>query len=399
MNHSAGLSWDEMGLNFITLFPENIAFYYPVDPVNSLNITALIGKTSVTVTVQDSSWSYKSSLTPGKPQNIALPAAVEEYRFGSTYRTVQISSNDYIVVQSISQRGDSVQTNVIQPRKNLGTYFIIPPLNYTQMINTFSPSTSNVSKRYSSFRLVIINSEEAPGIVTIEKTTANLIYNLDNFEALQLEMDGTEISVTSNFAAVVMLTHPCVETAECRCNMVVNPIVPKYQFDTRFVVPSIANISNAWVHLTSWLTNASNSLPTLQSKPWLVDTTALASLKLIGPGFIIETIPLLKFSACYLVHVTSAEAQALVIAETDSRDSVYIDGDLLSSTQWSAIADSVYSWVLVPLDATHVIWHPSTLIAVFVFEKSTNIYEGSAICLSAKPGENHIFDGGFWCHE
>ncbi|XP_016313652.1 uncharacterized protein LOC107666734 [Sinocyclocheilus anshuiensis] len=396
-----GQSWDSYGINFITVFPENIAFYYPRTPVNTLSITALFPDTKVEVLVSEVS-TYSDTLPAGKPVNVTLPLGTEEYHLGSTSQTVRVSSTGLIVVQSISKKGDSVQTNVVQPQKNHGTLYTIPSLNYSQMLNTFYQSARNVSKRYSSFRLVIINGEYFIIYVTIVKLARNKTYTLNPYTALQLQTDGTETAVYSDYKVAVMMTHPCVETEECRCNMVLNQLYSDRLQDSRFVVPSILNTSNFWLHVTSSVkTNASGgdlelstvnaysskllSLPSLQFESQFINTSFPAYLQLVGPGIIVEPISQYMFSACYLAPVSSTDAKALIIAETNYRDSVYIDGDLLLSSAWSTIANSVYSSVLVPLDDTHVIWHPSTKIAVYVFEKSTHVYGGPAIPLSENP--------------
>ncbi|XP_026083855.1 uncharacterized protein LOC113059528 [Carassius auratus] len=396
-----GQSWDSLGDSFITIFPENIAFYHPLSPVNALNITAVLPNTVVKVFISEQ-LTYKIKPPEGRPVTVTLPADIEEYQFGATSQTVRISSTKKIVVQSISKKEDSVQTNVIQPLKNLGTVYTIPLLNYSQMINTFYQSARDVSKRYSSFRLVIVNGEDFINNVIIVKRSIENNYILDPFTALQLQVDGTETEIYSDYGVAVMLTHPCVETEECKCNMVLNQLHPDAQWDSRFVVPSILNTGNVWLHVTSSVEISASggdlesntvdaysskllSLPSLQLGSQFIHTSNPASLRLVSPGIIIEPISQSKFSACYLVPVSSTDAKALIIAETNYRDSVYIDNDLLLSTEWSTVANSVYSSVLVSLDNIHIIWHPSTKIGVYVFEKSTHVYGGPAISLSAKP--------------
>ncbi|KAK7146967.1 hypothetical protein R3I94_009724 [Phoxinus phoxinus] len=395
-----GQSWDSVGVKFITAFPENIAFYYPDNPVNALNITAIHADAVVIVSILDSPWTHQDTLPAGKPVTVTLPLGVEKYSFVQTLQTVMISSTELIVVQSISRRGDSVQTNVVQPLKNLGTFYSIPALNYSNMINVFFESAINSSKIYSSFRLLIINGEDTSNLIKIVKKPNNIIYNLDPYAVLQLQTDGTEIAVESDYRVAVMLTHPCVMTSECKCNMVVNQLHPDTQWDSRFARPSLGNV---WLHLTSStnvIVSGGNiqsgtfeaysskllSLASLTSYSPLISTSGPASLRLVGPGLVIELIPLSRFSACYLVvPVDLTGAEVFVIAETEYRNSVYIDGHLLSSTQWSTISDSEYSSALVSLDGTHVIWHPSTKIAVYVFEGSSYLYGGAAISLSANP--------------
>ncbi|KAK2902717.1 hypothetical protein Q8A67_007430 [Cirrhinus molitorella] len=396
-----GQSWDSFGLNFITIFPENIAFYYPQRPNHALNITALYPNTKVEVFVSGVS-TYEDTMPAGKPVSVPLSSGIERHQFGFISQTVRISSTKDIVVQSISKKGDSVQTNVVQPMKHYGTFYTIPSLNYSQMFNTFYQSAKNISKRYSSFRLIIISGLDLANSVTIVKTLGNQTYTLYGYNALQLQMDGTETAVYADSKVAVMLTHPCVELEECRCNMVLNQLFPDTLKGTSFIVPSILNTSNFWLHVSSSVKNSASggdlkpttldafsskllSLPSLQLGSQFIFTSYPASLRLVVPGMIIEPISQDMFSACYLAPVSSTDAMALIIAETNYRDSVYIDRDLLLSTKWSSIANSAYSSVLVSLDDTHVIWHPSTKIAVYVFEMSTNVYGGPAIALSSKP--------------
>lgn len=404
-----GQSWDSLGLDFITAFPENIAFYYPVNPVNALSITAVHADTVVTVSISNSTWTYQDTLPAGKPVTVTLPLGIEKYSFVQTLQTVKIRSTRGIVVQSSSQRGDSVQTNVVQPLKNLGSIYSIPALNYSKMINTFfqSDSARNISKRYRSFRLVIINVKDTSNLIKIVKKPENIMFILDPYAVLQLQTDGTEISVQSEYKVAVMLTHPCVETSGCRCNMVVNQLYPDTEWGSRFAVPALG-LLNVHLHVTSStdiIASGGNiqsgtfkayssqllSLPSLKLGSQFINTSDPASLKLVGQGFLIELIPLSRFSACYLVPVNSTGANVLVIAETESRNSLYIDGDLLSSNKWSTISDSEYSSVFVSFDEAHVIWHPSTKIAVYVFELSTYMYRGPAISLSANPGKKPIY--------
>ncbi|XP_043116647.1 uncharacterized protein LOC122360262 [Puntigrus tetrazona] len=393
-----GQSWNSYGTDFITIFPENIAYYYPLDPVNTLSITALFPNTKVEVFVSDD-LTYSDTPPAGKPVTVTLPLGTEQYLLGYTYQTVRVTSTGQIVVQSNSKKGNSVQTKVVQPVKNHGTVYTIPSLNYSQMLNNFYQSARNVSKRYSSFRLIIINGDYRTTNVTVVKQAKNETYTLYAYQAVQIQTDGTETAVCSNHRVAAMLTHPCVEMENCGCNMVLNQLYPNSMLDSSFIVPSIVNTSNFWLHVTSsvknkvsgWdleltTVNANSSvllpLPSLQFESQFIRTSYPASLQLFAPGIVTEPISQYMFSACYLALVSSTDATALIIAETNYRDSVYIDGDLLLSTAWSAIADSVYSSVSVALDDVHVIWHPSTRIAVYVFERKTHVYGGPAIPLS-----------------
>ncbi|XP_051577908.1 uncharacterized protein LOC127454622 isoform X2 [Myxocyprinus asiaticus] len=400
-----GQSWSDYGYYFITAFPENIAFYYPFIPSNYLKITALYNDTSVDVYLSHTLM-FTNTLQSGDTTIVTLN--VEQYQFGQSYRSVIINSSDYIVVLSVSHRGDSVQTNVVQPLQNLGTIYTIPSLNYSEMISTFNEMGENISKKNSLFRLVIINSEDVNNHVIIQRQQFQYTEIILNPNGLvQLPINGSEIAIVADYRVAVLLTHPCVETASCRCNMVVNQLRPDLQWSNLFLVPSVVHMSKTWLHVTSAMniqlsganlepTNfapyPSNllSIPSVQSNSQYIFASDAVSLRIISPGLFIELIPLYMFHACYLVQISSTQGEVLVIAETAYKDNVHIDSSLLSSTDWSPIAQTQYSSVSVILDGEHVIWHSSSRIGVYMFERMRSgiLYGGPAIALKMQPDKN-----------
>ncbi|XP_052003567.1 uncharacterized protein LOC127658358 [Xyrauchen texanus] len=400
-----GQSLSDYGYYFITAFPENIASYYPLYPSNYLKITALYNDTSVDVYF-NRMLIYNSTLQSGCTETVILPVEVEQYQFGQSYESVVIQGSYYIVVQSVSQRGDSVQTNVVQPLQNLDTFYTIPSLNYSEMISTFSQMSVNISKKYSSFRLIIINSQGLNNQVIIQRQQfQDTVIILQPHGLVQLPINGSEITIEADYKVAVLLTHPCVETKSCRCNMVVNQLRPDFKWRNEFIVPSVVNLGTNWLHVTStmnitlysgWNLEPSNfepypsntlSLPSVQSDSQYIYTSKAASVRLVSPGLFIELIPFNMFRACYMVQFKSTQGEVLVIAETFYRDDVYIDSDLLSSTEWSPIINTDYSSVSVILDGAHTIWHPSTRIGVYMFERMTSgiPYGGPAIALKTQP--------------
>ncbi|XP_051575770.1 uncharacterized protein LOC127453456 isoform X2 [Myxocyprinus asiaticus] len=402
---SQGQSWSDYGYHFITAFPENIASYYPLYPSNYLNITALYNDTSVDVYFNQT-LIYNNTLQSGRTETVTLPVDVEQYQFGQSYESVMIQSSYYIVVLSVSQRGDSVQTNVVQPLQNLYTFYTIPSLNYNEMMSTFNQMANNISKKYSSFRLIIINSQGLNNQVIIQRQQfQDTVIILKPNGLVQLPINGSEITIVADYKVAVLLTHPCVETESCRCNMVVNQLRPDFKWSNEFIVPSVVNMSKTWLHVTSTMNiqlysgvklEPSNfepypsnplSLPSVQSDSQYIYTSEAASLRLVSPGVFIELIPLYMFHACYLVQFKSTQGEVLVIAKTAYTDNVHIDSNLLSSTEWSPITNTQYSSVSVILDGAHIIWHPSTTIGVYMFErmKSGILYGGPAIALKTQP--------------
>lgn len=371
------------GTAFVTAFPENIASFYPYSSRNSLNITALYNNTEVNVIVGNST--YQLILLQGETHIFTLSSDVLESKLTQSLKTVRVSSSKNIVVVSISVQGDSVQTNALWPYESLGLYYSIPVLNYSGILSTFYQDPQYVSERYKFFRLLIINTVGYKNIITIAQKTlqANTV-ELQPWAFLQLQLTGSEIAVSGIYKVAVILAHPCMEVTKCNCNMVVNQLSPDDWWGYNFIVPYINNM--AWLHVTeNTYTQAAGTLDPIKPGGKYITTTYPSSLRIISPGIIIEVIPENLFSACYLVQFSWQNGSVLVIAETALKSNVYIDSKLLVSNNWVTIADTDYSVASVSLSDRHVIWHPTSKIAVYSFSK---MYSGTQYGSLAVPLSN-----------
>ncbi|XP_059364779.1 IgGFc-binding protein-like [Carassius carassius] len=401
-----GLTVVGYGDNFITAFPENIGFFYPSGTMNYLKVTALHKNTSFTVfyngTQQD-----QYIPNSGQTMSVVFPKSAEIYQLGSSFLSVRITSDKNITVVSISQREGSIQSHVVQPTVNLGTNYLIPLLDYRGYLESFDlPRLDNTTMRYSSFKLLIINAVDSQNNVTIVKQTSasdirNETFSMDPYQLVQFQTNGSVLRVKSGKEIAVMLTHPCVETQSCNCNMVINQILPS-QFQGRsFIVPSIFNSSETKLLVlsenTSSLFHNGNQLQATPStflpiselqKSQLINATEQVSLRLFSPGIIVELIPETMFFACFLLQFSSTNGKALVIAETDSKDDVHTHNGLLSVSDWTAIAGTNYSSVVVTIqDQIATIWHPTSRIGVYMLEDMSAkvMFGGPAIPINEKP--------------
>lgn len=401
---------ESYGKDFITAFPESIAYYHPRGSSNTLQITAFYNDTAVSITINYTNV-YNEKLQPGQTKTVHFPKYVEQYRFTRSLYFVRVNSTKLIVVLWISQRGDSVQSHFVQPVKNLGKLYSIPFNNYNQMMASSSSMADLLatdSWRYSSFRLIIINAENIMNAISIQTvgTNAQRAFNftLRPYELFQFQTNGSEIKVYSSNTVAVLLTHPCVEATGCDCNMVVNHVLPQNLWGQTFVVPSLKNLNSTWLQVTSTMkvmhrgqnikilaSDSSDliSFPYLESESQFISASNNVSIRLISPGLILELMPETMFAACYLLQINSTEGEAFIIAETASRGDVHIDGDLISSTDWKTITSSNYSSVSVPISGTHVIWHPTSRIGVYMFERMESgiPYGGPAVILNEDPGK------------
>ncbi|XP_052435015.1 uncharacterized protein LOC127975199 [Carassius gibelio] len=407
----SALSVESYGKDFITAFPENIAYYYPQESSNTLQISAFYNHTLVSISVNYTNV-YNDKLQSGQTKIVHFPKYIEQYQFTKSPLLVKVNSTENIVVHWLSKRSNSVQSYIVQPVRNLGTLYSIPFINYNQMMASFYNMSDQLAPdnwRYNSFRLIVINAENTVNFIIVQSISADgqkaFGIMLRPYELYQFQTNGSDIKLYSNSSIAVMLTHPCVETTECDCNMVVSQVLPQKLWGHTFVVPLVKNLNTSWLQVTNtaevWLngrnikTQQSNSselipFPELNNASQFISASNVVSIRLMSPGLVLELIPETMYAACYLVQMNSTEGEAVIIAPTASMDNVYIDGQLLNSTGWKPIPYSNYSSISVSLNGVHVIWHPTSRIGVYRFEKMESgiPYGSPAVILNKNPDRN-----------
>ncbi|KAA0702820.1 hypothetical protein E1301_Tti016596 [Triplophysa tibetana] len=413
---SQGLATVSYGKDFITAFPENTGYFYPYTSSRSLRITALHNDTTFNVHFNNTQ-TPSSVLQSGQTVSVSFPITAEVHRLGSSSNSIRITSEKDIVVHSFSQTDattayNSVQSHVVQPITKLGTSYLIPSLNQSDLVQTFSGSLAPLcSQRYSSFKLIIINAEDTENTLTIFKSISGSVQEekikISSYQLLQMQADASLIKVESSHKVAVILTHPCLEnTTSCKCNMIVNQILPAQFQGQNFVVPYIPGITQSRLLMTSNDMSASLSHNNVQLQPspsgflslsdqmksQYVKASGYVSLTLISPGLIFEVIPENMFAACYLLQFysdTSSTKKALVIAETGSKNNVHKQNIPVTNTQWTEIIGTKYSSAEISFsEFTTVIWHPTSKIAVYLLENSgTSVYGGPAIPINTQPDE------------
>lgn len=336
----------------------------------------------------------------------------EQNNFTRFLHSVRVVGTRRIVVLWIAQRGDSIQTNVVQPVENLGQSYSIPALNYSKVTglpNIPDPlAPISVNRTYNTFRLIIINAENSMNDVSVRVSSLfpamfpSHSVRLNPYEVYQV-FTRSSVSITSVRKVAVLLTHPCMETPECGCNMVVSQVLPSTLWGDKFIIPSLSITNAAWLHVSAIsmvyfkeknLRSSSDYWSTLIPFPHLDEQSPFINaknntpLRIVSPGSIIEIIPTAMFAACYLVLFNSTEGEVFVVAEKGHEGDVHIDHEPLESSDWKE-SNSGYSSVSVSLTGTHVIWHPTSKIGVYMFERMNGgtLYGGSAIPLSEVPGK------------
>ncbi|XP_065095963.1 uncharacterized protein [Paramisgurnus dabryanus] len=413
---SQGFSMVSYGKSFITAFPENLGYFYPKTS-SSLRVTALHDGTSVDIVYNGSSTPTQTITNILKCQTltVAFQKSAEVYQLDYFTQSIRITSNKYIVVHSISSTNFtnntiSAQTNVVQPDENLGMNYLIPSLNYTNFLTTFGISQST---KYNSFRLIIINAEDAENNITIVKNISDKIqlvnFTIPSYQLIQLQADDSMMMLNSSCKIAVLLTHPCLDKKNCTCSMIVNQILPVRFQGQNFVVPFVRGITQRQLFMTSndkadllsqfktLLTPSSSgylSLPDLYTR--YVTASSNVSLRLIIPGLFIELIPENLFAACYMLPFYSNNQWAVVITKTDSKNQVRIGTGQLINTDWLELSNTQYSKTEILLSSQlTVIWHPSSKIAVYIVEIIGNtVFGGPAIPINENPDPNGCMPPG-----
>ncbi len=364
------------------------------------------------------------SLAEGIVWTLNLTKQVEESQFMFSKKTFRITSDKNITVLSVSGWERRFQSHVVLPKQNLGEVYQVPSLNYTKIAMSFN-LTMTSAVRFLPFRLMIINVVDMDNTVTIKQVdekgqSQEDKIRLDPYNLYQIQINGSVTQIKANDKVAVILTHPCFDSKNCSCNMVLNQLHPyvSNNNEDRFLMPPIVSAiqllvttnqpfkvcQGYFINCTSvWVQNSSDILPLIpnfKSNISLISTNIQVSIRLISPGLILDLIPISKFSGCYLVDFSSSNSGALVIANTSSADAVRMNNQPLPQyIKWNIMNGTEYSWALVEGERIRTIWHPFARIGVYMIEslESNNTYGSAATVINTDPGKcfNQIT---FYCH-
>ncbi|KAF4076180.1 hypothetical protein AMELA_G00227360 [Ameiurus melas] len=390
----------DYGTDFVTAFPENLAYYFPAPLSLSLKITTFVPNTNVQII--SGAVINTSFITTPQVFVVNCPD-LEVNQIGLSFKALRIISDHNITVVSISRRKDSIQTNIVPPTNRLGVEYLVPSPDFSTIavqLNTYNVSQfigSTPVPMEFAFGVIIINAVNVSNDVTVTSPTAgDDEITLDPFQLILLPSNCTWSRVVSSENVAVIITNPCVDTQNCRCNMIAHQLLPTNLMATEFFFPSL-NLNYSRLFVTS-----ADSVDLSSDSQTVFKTTQPAVLSVINPGLIIDLIPKNMFSGCYLVHTTTqSQSQVLIIVETAKKDGLTIVTNptsttpatttLVSSSSWNDVIDAQYSWALISLNCKScVIWHPTSPIAVYILEKSGSgvTFGGPAISVNDEPDPN-----------
>lgn len=404
----------DYGTDFVTAFPENLAYYFPAQLMLRMKITTFLPNTMVTVNMNGTIIYNQTISAVG-----VIPVDVQNAEIdmlGVSGNSIRITSDKNITVLSYNRRGDSIQANVVPPTTRLGKHYIVPCFNYSELavnLNSynFSGSTNpTVGSMDFSMGLLIVNAEAVTNTITVKSAQSSDDYVLGPYALILLPSSSFCYEVTSTAKAAVIITNPCMDSLNCRCNLVAHQLRPTDFLGTSFIFPLYDSTakrlfvtSSDSVDLISASQTQSVAPGSTGLLPFLpgqntggLTTTKPASVRVILPGLIIDLLPTTMFAGCFLVQSNDlTKAKVLLIVKTTEKGDVHMDSSAINvgSAGWIDLSDVGYSWAVIPptsmSQTSCIIWHPTSPIAVYVLETSGSgvTYGGPAISINDEPGK------------
>ncbi|XP_059364778.1 uncharacterized protein LOC132103697 [Carassius carassius] len=352
-----------------------------------------------------------ASLAVGTVWTLNLTKEVEESQFLYSNKTFRITSDKNITVVSVSGWEGRFQSHVVQPEQNLGSVYHVPSLNYTKIAASFNLTMTSYV-RFLPFRLMIINAVSEENSVTIKWVNESgesqkYVIMLHPYNLYQIQINETVREIDADHKMAVILTHPCFDSQNCSCNMILNQLQPfvlnegidRFPMPPFFIPKQLLVTTNKPFKVCQgyfttcndvWVQNSSDILPLLPNftnGASLISTSMHVSLQLVRPGLILDLIPVSMFSGCYLVDFNSSRSGVLVIANTSSTNDVRMNNWPLPPYIWNVMNGTEYSWAVVVGQRISTIWHPFARIGVYMFEglESNNTYGSAATVINRDP--------------
>ncbi|XP_062255497.1 uncharacterized protein LOC133965110 [Platichthys flesus] len=352
---SADPRQDDAGQSFVVVFPENIAYYHPTPPVNSVQLTAL-RDTQVTVGDQP------VTLSAGQTKEIIVDE-LELRKKPISSKALLITSTEKITVRSCSRKLTSVQTALVLPTLKLGKEYLIPPV--PQIQGTTDQVSLDVTER-RPFTLFIVSGKQQTTVTIGEVPPREEV--LQPREVLQvLVQQAGPRAVKADQPVAVLFGHACTIRYNCTCGILQTTLSAASDQTLRFFIPPVLVKDETRLLISS---NESTTIRSFDPDSPLVETNGNALL--YRPGLLLSLIPEADFASCYVINrVRDMENFAVVLVHKSFKDGVRMGNDPLENPDWQPLRGTEFfsTQVKVMLDQS-VLWHTSHKMAVYFHGRS-----------------------------
>ncbi|XP_015247144.1 PREDICTED: uncharacterized protein LOC107095526 [Cyprinodon variegatus] len=379
-------NFNNTGKEFVVVFPENIAYYHPTDPINEIWVTALHSDTRITIEKLNinsqplrvtETTNFTTGLELKKPDIPENSTSLNVFSISD--EAIKVTSTKDVVVQAISLRKNSVQYAPVIPSHKLGTKYFIPPVPGLEESPDDGAVVVNVTER-GPFRLIIVNPGEDQANVTI-KGGEELSGAIEPGKVAQilLNNNGQYQYVEADRPVAVFFSHPCAFQDNCTCGLL-HAMVPAAKDDKEeFLIPPIlAEQASILLSDEKSRTSTDSTAP--------VDSEGTVILH--KPSFLLTLMSKKDFGSCFVLTPLRYLIKSFhIVVHKDDKNGIYIGGDPAGYTGWEELkgTDYVSTHVKVTFQKEFM-WHNSSVMAVYlVGEKNGRMYGNPAPVVSSIP--------------
>ncbi|KAG7458314.1 hypothetical protein JOB18_027405 [Solea senegalensis] len=369
---------NNIGTKFIVAFPENIAYYHPILPFNSIEVTTLYDQTKVQIKTHNQLF-WLETLTAGETRNVFIDVSLELKKTNMSNEAVVVLSNKDIVVNAITLKDNSVQTALVIPTDKLSTRYLIPPL---PNITGATVDTSLAVTERRPFKLVIISGDRPTTVSVVGQNPQEFSLQPQQVAQILVKKEDKLKEVHTDHPVAVLLSHACVLRSSCTCGLLQSTLLPAKNHTLRFFIPPAlaSRTSNTLILVSSSL------LVDYDPTSPVLETSGAAIL--YRPGLLLNLIPETDFASCFVVNgISLMENSIVIVIHKDFTDGVRIGDAPLQSPGWQKLQGTNYmSTEVVVEPGKHVVWHTYANMAVyFLGSKSDVPYGNPAAAISTSP--------------
>ncbi|XP_061574114.1 uncharacterized protein LOC133440806 [Cololabis saira] len=400
LTSGSGSPQTNMGLDFLVVFPENIAHYHPMDPQNRVSVTALQAGTRVQLKTPLQEQDLLMDAGETRTVSVDLELGGRDRTSGGSWtssgswtsdQALRVTSDQLVVVTALSRRSRSLQSALVLPVDRLGTKYFVPPTPGVPWIDA-SASTADVTER-GPFRLVIVNGDQ-DNAITVDGVgaTAQIQLGPGMVAQVALETGAALRTVEAQEPVSVLFGHPCAVRVNCTCGLLYSPLTPSPDRIDRianFPIPP-ALVGDAEDE-ASVLFAGMDVSEVRAYDPGLSLVQGPGNPLLYRPGLLLPLVPETEYGGCYLVTAppaADAETAAVVMVHRGLQDWVRVGDGPLEDAEWEDVRGTLYvsTRIAVAPDTTVLIWHKSATIVVYVLQtKGGSVFGNPAPMIGSSP--------------
>ncbi|XP_077577649.1 uncharacterized protein LOC144199706 [Stigmatopora nigra] len=350
------------GTQFLVVFPENLAYFYPQNPKNQVHITALRPDTEVTLIFRKE---FRREILHAPQTRRFVFGGAELGREEFSDKVVRVNSTKEITVHSVSIKTGSIWTSRVLPLDALGTEYLVPPV--PRILGTSEPveEVSAAVTERSPFRLVVVNTGTINGVTLEGEDDVKREVEVEPHHVAQfwLHPGKTWRVLKARHPVAVLFGHPCATTQNCTCSVLFGTLNPKSREEMVFVVPPPV-FPDSEAHQTAIIWSQETPYST---ESWSSLSGILGTVLVHWPGLLLPLIPQTELASCFVVNgLADVRNLALILVRRDRVGGVRVGGGPPEDPAWQDLLGTDYVSTVVNLSLdVKAVWHTFGKMAVY----------------------------------